>query len=99
VFISLLGLGLLGCRRLGSGARLILALRSTGRLSLGRSPEGLWNMSVNNREREKRFTHEIVAEELHDESRVLVALLAKGVKLCDLEVNFCPSQPSSLGCC
>ena len=28
------------------------------------------------------MTHQVVSEELHDESRVLVALLAQGVKFC-----------------
>lgn len=35
-------------------------------------------------------TYEVVTEELHDESRVLVALLAQGVELCRQNISFGP---------
>lgn len=37
-------------------------------------------------------TYKVVAEELHDESRVLVALLAEGVELCDGRVSWHQSK-------
>ena len=80
---DLLGcLGLLGGSRCLSG---LLGLRGsvTRRLGLGRGPEGLVRtVSVMTLEEQiSRNAYEVVTEELHDEGRVLVALLAEGVEL------------------
>lgn len=86
-------LGLLSsCGSLGSrgssvlgGGGLGLLSRGSG-LGLGRSPQGLWFCQYT-----KflgclvwyREAYEVVAEELHDKRRVLVAFLAESVELCE----------------
>jgi hypothetical protein len=38
--------------------------------------------------RPRIIIYQVVSQELHDEGRVLVALLAEGVKFCGLDVRF-----------
>jgi hypothetical protein len=86
--ILLGSLGLLSSSRgLGSGGLILRSsLVSGGSLGLRRGPEGLAIVS-NCRPKVvckacRVFSYEVVTEELHDEGRILVALLAEGVKLC-----------------
>lgn len=82
----LLGGGLLGLS--GRGLLLLLSRGSAlgNGLSLGRGPESLVRnvgQCMNKFESVCDLnTYEVVTEKLHDESRVLVALLAQGVELC-----------------
>lgn len=84
-----------GLLLLGSGGSLGRALALLGRgggvtlargLGLGRSPESLWvAMSITLHSENwvactVHCTHQVVAEELHDKGRVLVALLAQGIE-------------------
>ena len=81
-----LGLGLLRRRGVLLGrllSRSRLGLGGSRRLSLGRGPESLRHELVCCRSVLSNWrTYEVVAEELHDEGAVLVALLAQCVELC-----------------
>lgn len=58
----------------GGGSRLL----SSG-LGLGRSPESLREVSSGQKEI-KDQSYQVISKELHNEGRVLVALLAEGIK-------------------
>ena len=67
-----------------AGSRQVAAARLTRRLGLGGGPEGLVKELVRGPYilQSANSTYQVVAEQLHDESGVLVALLGEGVELC-----------------
>jgi hypothetical protein len=75
-------------RCVGGVLGLGLLSRCSGRLArglgLGGSPEGLfWRLARKSRILQVYYwTYQVVAEQLHDESGVLVALFREGVELC-----------------
>lgn len=91
-FLSLLS-GLLAL----SGGSLLLLVGGGGALGGGlglrRGPEGLeieQSETILMRFTVSWVTYQVVPEELHDQGRVLVALLAQGVELCTAVVSSCP---------
>ena len=67
--------------RLGGSGGGICGSRLCGRLGLGGGPESLQCVSFYRAFLSSQSTHQVITEELHNEGRVLVALLGEGVEL------------------